>query len=419
MRRVSAVGALATAFLVGVSYPSTDPVVVPGLDVLLEMKGEPLRGKRLGLITNHTGKALDGTAAARVLREELGLDLRALFSPEHGIQGTEAAGVEVGSGTDGPSGLPLFSIYGDTRKPTRQMLAGLDALVFDIQDVGVRFYTYISTLKLAMDAAAEAGLEVIVLDRPNPRGGLQVEGPVLDAAFSSFLGIAPIALVHGMTVGELALYFNGEGLLEGRRQVSLRVIPARGWRREMGWPDTGLAWVPTSPNIRTVESAMAYPSLGLFEGVNVSEGRGTRETFLVAGAPWIEAEKLAAALTALEIPGVRFLAENFVPQVLPEAPSPLYPGERCTGIRLSVEDRSQFQAVRTGLSVIATIRRLYPAEFRWKEARGSRFAIDWLLGTDRPRLRLEAGDPVESIVESFEPDLARFRERRAAYLLYK
>jgi uncharacterized protein YbbC (DUF1343 family) len=418
MRRSAALAVLAAALLADSAQPPVEPVVVPGLDVLREIEGAPLRGKRLGLITNHTGRDLSGKPAARVLKEELGLDLRALFSPEHGIEGQLAAGVSVASATDAASGLPVYSVYGETRKPTPEMLQGLDALVFDIQDIGVRFYTYISTLKLAMDAAAEAGLQVFVLDRPNPRGGLQVEGPVLDPSFTSFVGIAPVALVHGMTVGELALFFEGEGLLEGGRRGRLQVISARGWRREMTWPDTGLPWTPTSPNIRTVESAIAYPALGLFEGVNVSEGRGTQETFLIAGAPWMDQEKLLSALEGLRLPGLRFLAETFTPERLPQAPTPLYPGQLCRGFRLRVEAPADFQPIRTGLSLIATVRRLHPEQFRWKEGRNGRFVIDWLLGTDRPRLGLEAGESVEAILASLEPDLARFRERRAFYLLY-
>jgi len=391
--------------------------VLPGVDRLRQEKTDALRGKRIGLITNHTGKAIDGTSTLQVLKEELGLDVRALFSPEHGLSGTEAAGVHVASGSDLKAGIPVFSIYGDTRKPTSAMLRGLDVLVFDIQDIGVRFYTYISTLKLTMEAAAENGLEFVVLDRPSPRAAV-VEGPILEPKFASFVGIAPIPLVHGMTVGELGSLWNEEGWLEGKRRVRFRVILVEGWKRSMTWEETGLQWTPTSPNIRTSASAVVYPALGLFEGVNVSEGRGTKETFEIAGAPWIDREKLVSALEALELPGVRFTPYSFIPQVLPEAPVPIYPNVTCEGFRVTVNAPNRFEAVRTGLSVLATIRRAHGTRFEWKKV-GERFVIDRLLGSDRPRLQLDAGEPVEAIIESFAPALARFRALREKYLLYE
>ncbi len=272
-----------------------------------------------------------------------------------------AAGDHVLSGSHSASGLPLYSLYGNTRKPTAEMLRGIDTLVFDIQDIGVRFYTYISTLKLAMEAAAEAGIELVVLDRPNPNTGIRIEGPVLDPRFSSFVGIAPIAAVHGMTVGELARMFNGEAMLESEEKVTLDVIPVRGWRREMWWEDTGLPWRPTSPNIRTVAASIAYPALGLFEGINVSEGRGTRDIFLIAGAPWIRADRFTTDLEKLALPGVKFLPGSFTPQSIREAPNPIYPDELCHGFRLQLTERRRFEAVGTGLAAIATLWRMYPS----------------------------------------------------------
>ena len=329
---------------------SPKPKVSPGLDVLRELE-EGLRNDSIGLITNQTGKTIDGTPAAEVLLE-LGLPLRAIFSPEHGLDGTVAAGEKVGF-RKSEKGIPVFSLYGASRKPTREMLEGLDSLVFDIQDVGARFYTYISTLKLAMDAAAEAGIEVVVLDRPNPNTGTRVEGPVLEPRHASFVGIAPIALVHGMTVGELASLFNGEGFLEGGRRVRLRVVRARGWRRDMSWGETGLPWRATSPNIRTAATTIAYPAMGLLEGVNVSDGRGTHETFFLAGAPWIESERLVAELGRSALPGVEFLVDSFRPRVIPESLHPIYPDETCHGFRLKIHDPARFQAVRSGASPLS------------------------------------------------------------------
>ena len=280
---------VALAFL---SFQATDAPVLSGVDVL-RSEGRALSG-RVGLLTNHTGVARDGVSTLSVLRDELGVEVVALFSPEHGYRGDVAAGDEVASSTF--SAIPMHSLYGDTRAPTSEMLEGIDTLVFDIQDIGVRFYTYISTMKLAMEAAADAQIGFVVLDRPNPLGGVRVEGPLLHPDFASFVGIAPIPLVHGMTAGELAVLFAASftGLGTG---LELEVIRVRGFRRAMMWEDTGLSWNPPSPNIRTARAALAYPAFGLMEGINVNEGRGIEDTFERIGAPWIDGEKLAAALS--------------------------------------------------------------------------------------------------------------------------
>jgi len=342
----------------------------------------------------------------------------ALFSPEHGFRGEVAAGDEVVS--DVSSSIPVFSLYGETRAPTREMLSGIDTLVFDLQDIGVRFYTYISTMKLAIAAAAESGIRFVVLDRPNPNGGRRVEGPVLEPGFTSFVGIGPVALVHGMTAGELAGFFlaslpdaslpNGDG-------PALDVVRVSGWEREMRWEDTGLPWRSPSPNIRTVRAAVAYPALGLVEGINVSEGRGIEATFETVGAPWIDGERLSAALGARALPGVSFEAVSFTPRSIPAAPHPKYENARCFGVRMTVLDAERFEAVRTGLTVIATIRSLHPEEFRWIR-QGGRYWIDLLLGTDRPRRALEEGLGVEEILRREEPALRRFVAEREGHLLY-
>lgn len=385
-------------------------MVTPGVDVV---RSEPqrlsaLREKRVGLITNHTGRTIDGTSTLSVLRDELSLDVVALFSPEHGFAGDAAAGSEVVSDESGA--IPVFSLYGDIRAPTREMLARIDVLVFDIQDVGVRFYTYISTMKLAMDAAAKAGVSFVVLDRPNPNGGVRVEGPVLDPDFTSFVGIAPIPLLHGMTAGELARTLR-------EQRLELDVVSARGWARDMTWEDTGLPWVAPSPNIRSPRAALAYPALGLLEGVNVSEGRGIEQTFERIGAPWIDSKQLSAALDSLKLPGVAFRPTSFVPRALAAAPRPKYLGERCQGVELVITAPRELDAVRTGLAVIATIRSLYLDDFEWIH-QGDRYWLDNLLGTDRPRLAIEAGVDVESILQSERPALDGFRRIRSEHLLY-
>ena len=296
------------------------------------------------------------------------------------------------------------------------MLDGIDTLVFDIQDIGVRFYTYISTMKLATEAAAAAQVGFVVLDRPNPLGGVRVEGPVLHPDFASFVGIAPIPLVHGMTAGELAGLF-GASMTGTGTGLELEVIQVRGFGRGMLWKDTGLSWNPPSPNIRTARAALAYPAFGLIEGINVNEGRGIEDTFERIGAPWIDGAKLAAALSQAELPGVRFRSTSFTPRAIAASSQPKYRDEICYGVAMTITDPTRFEAVRTGLTTIATIRALHPEAFEWVR-RGERYWIDLLLGTDRPRRALEDGMAVSAIVGREASELARFVEHRRAYLLY-
>ncbi|HXV63505.1 MAG TPA: DUF1343 domain-containing protein [Vicinamibacteria bacterium] len=389
------------------------PSVTPGLDVLRE-DGSLLAGKRVGLITNHTGVALDGTPAVQVL-QDLGLSVVALFAPEHGYRGDVAAGEPVASRGADASAPPVLSLYGETRQPTDEMLSGIDVLVFDIQDVGVRFYTYVSTMKLAMEAAARNNIEFLVLDRPNPNGGERVEGPILDPEFRSFVGISEIPLLHGMTVGELANLF--KRTMPGGEVLRLTVVPVRGWKREMLWGDTGLPWRPPSPNLRTVTSALAYPAFGLLEGINVSEGRGVDETFERAGAPWIDRALLSESMRGRSLRGVRFEPTSFVPRDIPAAPEPKYRDETCHGVKLLIDEPRNFEAVRTGLSAIATIRDLFPQSFSWVR-RGDGYWLDRLLGTDRPRQSIEAGVGVDEIVSRERPRVEAFRRLRATCLLY-
>ena len=332
----------------------------------------------------------------------------ALFSPEHGFAGDVAAGDDVSSDESGA--IPVFSLYGDIRAPTREMLNRVDVLVFDIQDIGVRFYTYISTMKLAMDAAAQAGVAFVVLDRPNPNGGNRVEGPVLEAEYTSFVGVAPIPLLHGMTVGELARWFQDE-------RLELDVVLVRGWTRDLLWEETGLPWRAPSPNIRSPRAALAYPALGLLEGINVSEGRGIDETFERIGAPWIDGERLSSLLNGLELAGASFRPTSFLPRRSDRAPRPKYENERCSGVELTITSPHELDAARMGLEIIVAIRTLYPVDFEWIENDG-RYWIDRLLGTDRPRHAIEEGMSVEDILENERPGLERFKRLVAEHLLY-
>jgi uncharacterized protein YbbC (DUF1343 family) len=354
-------------------------------------------------------------ATLRVLRGELGVSVEALFSPEHGFDGEAAAGDEVADEREAATGIPIHSLYGETRAPTPSMLSGLDVLVFDIQDAGVRFFTYASTLKLAMESAARAGVRFVVLDRPNPQGGLRVEGPVLEPEFESFVGAASIPLLHGMTLGELARFFRASS--PEMAALDLKVVAMRGWERRMLWDDTGLTWRPPSPNLRTPSSALAYPALGLMEGVAISEGRGIEETFEKIGAPWIDGAAYAAALNSLGLPGVRFDPATFTPRAMAASPDPRFRDQLCRGVALRLVDARRFEPVRTGLAAIETLRSLYPGSFRWvTNERG--YWIDLLLGTERPRLALDAGVPLDRILERERSAIENFVRERKPYLLY-
>jgi uncharacterized protein YbbC (DUF1343 family) len=393
----------------------TEPPVRPGLDVLREDAAGELAGRRVGLISNPTGRTIDGVSTLRVLREELGVPVVALFSPEHGFRGESAAGDEIVEEREALTGVPIHSLYGETRAPTPSMLSGLDVLVFDIQDAGVRFFTYASTMRLAMESAARAGIQFVVLDRPNPQGGLRVEGPVLELEHQSFVGTAPIPILHGMTLGELARFFRASS--PEMATLDLKVVAMRGWERHMLWDDTGLPWLPPSPNLRTPRAALAYPALGLMEGVSISEGRGIEETFEKIGAPWIDGKAFAAVLNSLGLPGVRFEPATFTPRAMAASPEPRFRDQLCRGVSLSVVDARRFEPVRTGLAAIETLRSLYPGSFQWvRNERG--YWIDLLLGTDRPRLALEAGVPLERILEQERTAIESFVRERKPYLLY-
>jgi len=394
---------------------SPEPRVRPGLDVLRENGAGLLSGHSIGLITNPTGRTIDGVSTLRVLRGELGVSVKVLFAPEHGFRGDAAAGDEIGEDREAESGIPIHSLYGETRAPTPSMLSGVDVLVFDIQDAGVRFFTYASTMKLAMESAARGGIQFVVLDRPNPQGGLRVEGPVLEPELESFVGPAAIPLLHGMTVGELARFFRASSPILA--PLDLKVVAMRGWERRMLWEDTGLTWRPPSPNLRTPRAALAYPALGLMEGVEISEGRGIEETFEKIGAPWIDEAAYAAALNALGLPGVQFLPTTFTPRAMPASPDPRFRGELCRGVALAVTDPRGFEPVRTGLAAIETLRSLYPGSFRWVRSERE-YWIDLLLGTKRPRLALEAGVPVEQILERERTAIESFVRERKPHLLY-
>jgi uncharacterized protein YbbC (DUF1343 family) len=382
-----------------VHAPPRATSVRSGLEVLAAHDFAPLRGLRIGLITNHSGIDSDGRRSIDLLRRAPGVELAAVFSPEHGLRG-DADGA-VASGTEPSSGLPLFSLYGTVTRPTDAMLEGLDALVFDIQDAGARFYTYITTLGYALEAAARNGLAFYVLDRPDPIGAEQVQGPLLDPGLESFTGYFSLPVRPGMTVGELARLFDAEKGLRAR----LTVIPMAGYRRELWYDETGLAWVDPSPNLRSLTAATLYPGIALVEGADVSVGRGTATPFELIGAPWLDGEALAAYLAGRRIPGVRFEAVEFTPR------DGRHRNRRCRGVRIVLEDRRVLDSPALGVEVIGALWRLH----------ADHFEIDRTLPLVGSRAVLEAirhGQDPRAIARTWQEPLARFRRLREKYLLY-
>jgi uncharacterized protein YbbC (DUF1343 family) len=381
--------------------------VEAGVDVLRDEKLASLRGAHVGLITNVTGRARDGTTTIDVLRSAPDVTLVALFAPEHGI-GAAREGV-VADDHDEASGLPVYSLFGGAFRPTPESLHGVDTLVFDVQDVGTRFYTYASTMHRAMQAAAEAGLRFVVLDRPDPIDGIHVEGPILQLpepgptsprGLKGLVNHFPLPVRHGMTVGELALLIDAEEHLG----LALDVVPVRGWRREMTYDETGLPWVSPSPNLRSTDEELLYPGVGLLEGTNLSVGRGTDTPFEVIGAPFIDGDALAAALARESIPGVRFAATKFTPTANP------YKGTACGGVTIAIVDRDALEPTRVGLGIARALASLYP---------------DWHVG-DLGRLvqdakvvdAVRAHAPLDDVMTIAADGVAAWRDKREKYLLY-
>jgi uncharacterized protein YbbC (DUF1343 family) len=373
-----------------------------GLTVLLEDRLELIEGKSVGLITNSTGVNESLQDNISLLVDSQKAKLKAIFSPEHGLWGSVQDAISIPFAQYDQIKIPIYSLYGKTTKPTIEMLDGIDVLIFDIQDVGVRFYTYISTMTMAMQACAENDIDFIVLDRPNPINGNILEGNVLDPDFSSFVGYLPILLRHGMTVGELARFFN-EHFHIG---VKLNVVEMKGWKRDTWFDDTGLQWVMPSPNMPTLDTATVYPGTCLFEGTSLSEGRGTTKPFEIIGAPWIDAHNLADSLNNLYLNGVKFRPVYFIPTFSKHT------DQRCGGVQVHVIDRDKFTPVKTALNMIETIKRLYPNEFQFIKH------FDLLMGTDKIRNDLSNGLSVNDIIQSWKDEISDFANVRSKYILY-
>ncbi|MFI5985560.1 exo-beta-N-acetylmuramidase NamZ domain-containing protein [Streptomyces sp. NPDC051555] len=404
-------GALGAAGAVGAAAPGpgrgrTPGRVVTGLERLVADGYAELAGQRVGVVTNPTGITADARHLVDVLHADERVRLVAVFGPEHGFRGTAQAGGSEGTSRDPATGLPVYDVYDKSGQALADVFtaAGVDTVVFDVQDVGARFYTYIWTLYDCMRAAALADKALVVLDRPNPVGGARACGPVLERAYASGVGREPIALAHGMTAAELALLFNGEFL--AARPVRLRTVAMSGWRRRDRFGATGLPWVPPSPNVPTPESALAYAGTCLFEGTNLSEGRGTTTPFQVLGAEGVD-RRWAREADALGLPGVWFREAYFTPSFSKHA------GRVCGGVRLLVHDPEVFDPVRTGIGLLVSARSSWSG-FAWRADHW----IDRLTGSDRVRLMVDAGAGVAEIVADWEAGLARFAAVREKYLLY-
>ena len=383
----------------------TTITVRPGIEVLLTDSLSLVRGRRAGLITNHTGRDRNGTPSIDLLAEHPEVELVALFSPEHGIRGSAEAGVRIESGMDERTGLPVHSLYGSIRAPTPEMLDGIEVLLFDIQDIGTRYYTYLSTMALSMEAAGEHGIPFVVLDRPNPIGGDPVQGNVLDPAFASFVGLYPVPMRHGLTAGEFARMAVGEFGV----RADLSVAVADGWQRTMPYGETGIPWVAPSPNMPSVESALHYPGTCLFEGTPISVGRGTEIAFQQLGAPWLDGEELAGRLTALDVPDVRFVPVRFTPR---EPGDGKFAGTEVGGVRV-VADGADYDPTLAALALLVEIRAMSGDRWSWREGH-----FDRLAGTDALRAALDAGASYGELKDGWGEGLEDFLARREGYLLY-
>ncbi|MFZ2490436.1 MAG: DUF1343 domain-containing protein [Thermoanaerobaculia bacterium] len=394
--------------------------VRPGLEVLIEDEPSRIAGKRLGLVTNQSGVTRDVRHAVQLLHGGSNWKLTSLFGPEHGIWGEVQDMGHVDHSKDPLSGLPVYSLYGASEsdlEPKRELLEGLDALIIDLQDVGSRYYTFVYTMALCMRAAARAGIESIVLDRPNPINGVQLEGNIREDFYSSFVGLFPLPVRHGMTAGELAKWFARYFLDHEKLECNLTVVPMKGWRRSMWWDETGLPWVIPSPNMPTVATATVYPGMCLIEGTNLSEGRGTTHPFEFFGAPWLESFPLADALNRLDLPGVRFRPHYFLPTFQKHA------DQVCGGVEMHVTDRSVFEPFRTGLWCVKVAREMNPEKFDWRretyEYVSDRLAIDLLAGSAGYRELVESGGDIEEWIATWKGPLAEFTKQREEFLIYR
>jgi len=388
--------------------------VTVGADVLLSDEFNLIKNKSIGVITNHSAILSSGTHLVDTLFSLNDIKIKALFGPEHGIRGDAPDGHSIKDGIDTKTGLPVYSLYGKNRKPTKEMLKEIDLIIFDIQDIGSRFYTYISTLYYAIQSSAENNIPIIVLDRPNPINGLTVDGPIRKEEFKSFVAIAPIPIQHGLTIGELAIMFNDESWIGTDHKADLTVVKIKNWKREYFFDDCNLKWVNPSPNMPSLNTAIIYPGMCLIEGVNVSEGRGTYSPFLQIGAPYINSKELLNALNKFDHPGISLEEITFTPESIPNmSPKPKYLNEKCNGIKITITDKNEIQSLKFGIQVLYSINKLYPEEFKYR-----RNWLDKLFGDTYLKEMLESGNTPDEIYSVWKDDVEKFKQLRNKYLLY-
>ncbi len=388
--------------------------VKTGLDILMDEYSDSIAGKRIGIITNQTGITAKGEHIVDYLTRFDDVNIKAVFGPEHGFRGDKADAIRVASYTDERTGLKVWSLYGRNFKPTPEMLSDIDVLVYDIQDVGARFYTFISTMGLCMEAAAENAKRFIVLDRPNPITGSILEGPVIEEKHFSFVGKFPIPIRYGLTPGETARVIKGEGWMKKMEDLDLEVVPLIGWSRDMWFDETGLPWVTPSPNIPSLLSATVYPGMCLFEAVNISEGRGTLTPFEVFGAPWINNQELADKMNEQDIPGVFFTPVFYTPaSIINVSPRSKYLDEIVFGLKLVVTDRNKFRPVEAMVRLFTTIKEQHPEDFKFRSN------LERLIGISAFRTMINKRLDPQDILKEWDNGLVDFSNIRKRYLIYK
>jgi len=403
-----------SCLIVCVLYSMDNQKVKVGLDVFLLNHLSKLEGKRVGIITNQTGMASSGEHIVDILSSIEDLSIGALYAPEHGIRGDLPDATKMASYVDKRTGLQVWSLYGEHLKPTQEMLEDVDVLIYDVQDVGARFYTFISTMGLAMEAASENGKPFIVLDRPNPINGVIIEGPIIEKQHFSFVGQYPIPVRYGMTPGELAWMIKGEKWMKGMDELDLKVIPMEGWQRTMWYDQTGLPWTRPSPNIPSILTAAVYPGLCLIEALNLSEGRGTMRPFEQIGAPWINSYELAETMNFLRLPGIYFKPITFTPVTLPHAaPWNKYKDQDVNGLNLIITDRERVRPLQVIVYLLVALKKHYPAELELRKN------LERLIGISSFRRSIDDLRSPEDILAEWEPGILAFNKSREKYLLYK
>ncbi len=387
--------------------------IINGADLLFSENLILISGKKVGVVCNHTSLLADGKHLVDALIEQKDVSAKVIFTPEHGFKGSAEAGELIDYKKNIYKNIPIVSLYGKDRKPSSESLKDVDVLIFDIQDVGARFYTYISTMYYVLEAAGENNIPIIILDRPNPIGGNYVDGPVLDPNYKSFVGIAEIPITHGMTVGELANYFVGEKIISSWKNVSLRIIPCKNWKREI--PEKFYSnWNSPSPNINSLETAFIYPGTCLLEGTNISEGRGTRFPFLQIGAPFFISEDIIEKMELLKVDGAEFQAVTFIPEDIHEmATNPKFEGNTCYGIKIKITDPNKFESVKFGVKLLYVLTKLYGSKIKFNES-----SFDKLAGTNILREQLKNLMNPDKIFATWQKELTKFNKNINQYLLY-